>query len=98
MRLRPGELPGRAIAVFPFLKTRDPITLGSFTFRSTEETTGLDVDAAAHVREVADMLYLQDDLRIESAAYTTLPPLDLDKERTGHRGTETNPVHRGVLL
>jgi hypothetical protein len=77
--LRPGEVPGRAIAVFPFLKTRDPITLGNFTFRSTDDTTGLDAEDAAHVREIADVLYLQDDLRIRSATYAMLPALDLDK-------------------
>ena len=77
--LRPGEVPGRAVAVFPFLKTRDPITVGNFTFRSTDDTTGLDAEDAAHVREIADMLYLQDDLRIRSATYTMLPAVDLDK-------------------
>jgi hypothetical protein len=79
MTLRPGEVPGRAIAVFPFLKTMDPITLGDFTFRSTDDTTGLDAEDAAHVREIVDMLYLQDDLRIRSAAYAMLPAIDLDK-------------------
>ena len=50
--LRPGEVPGRAIAVFPFLKTRDPITLESFTFRSTDDVVvGLDPEDATHVRE-----------------------------------------------
>src|SRR5208282_5090169 len=34
---------------------------------------------SAHVREIAEMLYLQDDLRIRSAAYALLPTLDLDK-------------------
>jgi hypothetical protein len=80
MTLRPGEVPGRAIAVFPFLKTTHPITLGDFTFRSTDDTTGLDAEDAAHVREIADMLYLQDDLRIRSAAYAILPAVDLDKD------------------
>src|ERR1700729_2566020 len=80
MTLRPGEVAGRAIAVFPFLKTTDPITLGAFTFRSTDDTTGLDAEDAAHVREIADMLYLQDDIRIRSAAYAILPAIDLDKD------------------
>jgi len=35
MPLRPGEEPGNAIAVFPFLKTSEPIRLGSLIFRST---------------------------------------------------------------
>jgi hypothetical protein len=80
MTLRPGETPGRAIAVFPFLKTSDQITLGKFTFRSTDDTTELDTEDTAHVREIADMLYLHDDLRIRSAAYTMLPIVDLDKQ------------------
>jgi hypothetical protein len=74
MTLRPGEVAGRAIAVFPFLKTTDPITLGAFTFRSTDDTTGLDAEDAAHVREIADMLYLQDDLRIQSATTSRSVP------------------------
>jgi hypothetical protein len=79
MMLRPGETPGRAIAVFPFLKTSEPIRLGSFTFRSTDDVSGLEPDDAAHVRDVADMLFLQDDLRIRSASYALLPVLDLGK-------------------
>lgn len=78
MTLRPGEKPGAAIAVFPFLKTSGPVTLGSLTFRSTDDTHALIGEDAAHVKEIADMLFLQDDLRIRSAAYAMLPPLDLD--------------------
>src|ERR1017187_8069401 len=79
MTLRPGETPGRAIAVFPFLKTTEAIQLGSFTFRSTDETTDLGEEDAARVREIADMLFLQNDLHIRSASYAMLPVLDLDK-------------------
>jgi hypothetical protein len=79
MTLRPGETPGRAIAVFPFLKTTEPILLGSFTFRSTDDTTDLGEEDAGHVREIADMLFLQNDLHIRSASYAMLPMLDLDK-------------------
>jgi len=78
MTLRPGETPGRAIAVFPFLKTSEPIRLGSFTFRSTDDVSGLDMDDATHVREISEMLFLQDELRIRSASYALLPVLDLD--------------------
>jgi hypothetical protein len=79
MTLRPGEAPGRAIAVFPFLKTTSRIQLGSFSFRSTDDTSDLEKDDAAHVREIAEMLFLKDDLRVRSASYAMLPPLDLDK-------------------
>ena len=81
MTLRPGETPGRGIAVFPFRKTSESVRLGSFTFRSTDDTAGVDEDDAAHVREIAEMLFLQDDLRIQSAAYTLLPAVDLDKDK-----------------
>jgi hypothetical protein len=79
MTLRPGEARGRAIAVFPVLKTSEPVRLGDFTFRSTDDTTDLSQEDSDHVREVADMLFLQDDLRIQSAAYAMLPVLDLDQ-------------------
>jgi hypothetical protein len=79
MTLRPGEARSRAIAVFPFLKTSEPVRLGDFTFRSTEDTTDLSGEDSDRVREVADMLFLQDDLRIRSAAYTMLPALDLNQ-------------------
>lgn len=80
MTLLPGESRGPAIAVFPFLKTREPVRLGDFTFRSTEDTKGLGEEDAARVREIAEMLFLQDDLRIRAAVYALLPPLDLDKK------------------
>lgn len=79
MSLRPGEVPGSGIAVFPFLKTSSSIQLGKFTFKSTDDTSGLSDEDTAHVREVAEMLFLKDDLRIRSASYAMLPPLDLDR-------------------
>jgi hypothetical protein len=95
MTLRPGEVPGRAVAVFPFLKTSDQITLGRFTFRSTDDTTGLNAEDAAHIREIADMLYLQNDLRIRSAAYSMLPAIDLDKalRHLGHRSMSSTGAY-----
>ena len=78
MTLRPGEAPGPAIAVFPFLKTREPVRLGIFNFRSTDDTEGLSEKDSTRVREIAEMLFLQDDLRIRACAYAMLPPLDLD--------------------
>src|SRR5579863_3615869 len=83
MTLRPGETPGRAIAVFPFLKTTDPIQIGTFSFRSTDDTSDLEAEVATNVREIADMLFLKDDLRVRSASYAMLPPLDLDKGDPG---------------
>jgi hypothetical protein len=79
MTLRRGETPAHGIAVFPFLKTSESIRLGSFTFRSTDDTTDLSEEDSSHVREIAGMLFLLDDLRIRSAAYAMLPSLNLDK-------------------
>ena len=78
MTLRPGEAPGPAIAVFPFLKTREAVRLGNFNFRSTDDTEGLSEEDSTRVREIAEMLFLQDDLHIRASSYAMLPPLDLD--------------------
>lgn len=79
MNLRPGDIRGNGIAVFPFLKTSEPVQLGSFTFRSTDDISGLSDEDSAHVKEIAEMLFLQDDLRIRPACYTMLPIVDLDR-------------------
>jgi len=79
MTLRPGEVPGRAIAVLPFLKTTDSVRLGSLLFRSTDDTSDLPPEDATNVRDVAEMLFLKDDLRVRSACYAMLPPIDLDR-------------------
>jgi hypothetical protein len=55
--LRPGEIPGRAIAVFPFLKTTGAVCLGSFTFRSTEDINDLsEEDARPRERDQGNAL------------------------------------------
>ena len=77
-----GETPSHGIAVFPFLKTTHAIKLGNFTFRATDDTKGLEDEDAQHVRELSQMLFLKDDLRIRSATYAILPSLDLDKVET----------------
>ncbi len=77
--LRPGESPGRAIAVFPFLKTSAPVRIGSFVFRCTHDREGLTEEESVHVDDIAAMLFLQDDLRIRSASYAVLPTIDFEK-------------------
>ena len=74
MLFGPGEA-GGGIAVFPFLKTSEPVSIGSFIFRSTDDPTDLAEEDAKHVTEIAGMLFLRDDLRIRSASYAMLPPL-----------------------
>jgi hypothetical protein len=66
-------IPDYSIAVFPFLKTRQPVTVGDVALRSTDDTSDLAPAQAESVREIAEMLFLRDDLRIESSTYTVVP-------------------------
>ncbi|WP_156963710.1 HEPN domain-containing protein [Muricoccus aerilatus] len=68
-----------SIAVFPFLKTSEAVQLGNITFRSTEDVTCLPEDQASAVTEVAAMLFLKDQLRIDSSAYAILPFLEMER-------------------
>ncbi|MDZ4179677.1 MAG: HEPN domain-containing protein [Coriobacteriia bacterium] len=66
-----------SIAVFPFLRSGEPIKLGDFEFRSTSDLKGLTEEQATSVREVAAMLFLRDDLRIQSSLYAICPYIDM---------------------
>jgi hypothetical protein len=66
-----------SIAVFPFLKTSRPIKIGGHTFRSTTDVTDLAPEQAEAVAEIAQMLFVQGDLRVKSASYAIIPSLDL---------------------
>lgn len=62
-----------SVAVFPFLKTSRPVSLGRYVFRSTVDVAGLpDVQATA-VTEIANMLFVKDDMRVVSASYAIVP-------------------------
>ena len=67
-----------SFAVFPFLKTTDRIQIGGVSFRSTDDVSDLDPANAEHVRTIAKMLFLQDELRIRSASYALVPFVDMD--------------------
>lgn len=45
-------------------------------FRSTEDPNGLSVEQAEQLKEIADMLFLQDDLRIRSASFACVPSME----------------------
>jgi hypothetical protein len=66
------------IAIFPFLKTAAPILIGNLVFRSTEDVGDISPEDAQSLSEIPEMLFLQDDLRIEAASYAVLPWIDLD--------------------
>jgi len=65
-----------SIAVFPFLKTSEPVQLGRTLFRSTLDIEGLTLEQALAVREISAMLFLKDDLRVVSATYAVVPFID----------------------
>lgn len=66
-----------SIAVFPFLKTRGPVKLGGYTFRSTTDLEGLPSHQAKAVGEIAQMLFVHDDFRVKSASYAILPDIEV---------------------
>lgn len=67
-----------SFAVFPFLKTSGPVTIGPFTFRSTDDPSGLDPGDGARLREISEMLFVQDHFRVRSASYAAVPYVDLN--------------------
>jgi len=69
-----------SFAAFPFLKTRDKLSIGGLTFRSTEDTDGLTSEQVECIHEISEMFFLQDNLRIKSASYAVLPFIDLSHE------------------
>lgn len=69
-----------SIAVFPFLKTSARFHLGRLQFRSTDDVEGLPEEQGDAVREVAEMLFLKDDLKIASATFAITPPVDIDRK------------------
>ena len=66
-----------SVAVFPFLKTTECLSLGGLVFRSTDDMTGLPAEQQRAVQEIASMLFLQDSLRIKSASFAITPCVDL---------------------
>lgn len=73
------EVEPYSIVVFPFLKTTAPVDIGGMTFRSTDDLGGLSTNKARSVVEVAEMLFLQDHLRIKSASYSVLPFINVER-------------------
>jgi hypothetical protein len=62
-----------SFVVFPFLPTSQPIDLAGITLYSTDDTAHLSSENAKHVETIARMLFLQDDVRVKSATYATVP-------------------------
>jgi hypothetical protein len=75
-----------AVAIFPFLKTSALVRIGGYIFRSTEDVEGLPPNQANAIREIAQMLFAQNNLRVKSASYAILPALEVhsNDRRLGH--------------
>jgi hypothetical protein len=69
-----------SLAVFPYLKTSDVVSIGHLTFRPTDVINDeLTSKQADYVKDVASMLFLKDDLRIKSASYALIPFIDINQ-------------------
>lgn len=68
-----------SFAVFPFLKTSGPVSIANLIFRSTDDTGQLADKESVYLRDIAEMLFLKDDLRIRSASYAAVPYIDLNR-------------------
>jgi hypothetical protein len=71
-----------SVAVFPFLKTTAPVSLGHLVFRSTDDVAGVAEAEQKAISEIREMLFLQDNLRIRSATYAITPYVNLDTTET----------------
>lgn len=71
-----------SLVVFPFLRTSKAVSIGDLTLRSTDDRKGLPSEQATSIQEVAEMLFLQNDLRIQSAACAVIPYMDLADPQT----------------
>jgi hypothetical protein len=65
------------VAVFPFLMTSRPTAIGGHTFRSTTDLKDLPNAQAEAVKDVAQMLFVHGDVRVESAVYAIIPSVDI---------------------
>ncbi|MDD2714460.1 MAG: HEPN domain-containing protein [Candidatus Wallbacteria bacterium] len=70
-----------SLAVFPFLKTKKPVTIGKILFSSTDDTNGLTAEQKVLVDEIVNMLFLKDNLQIKAASYAFIPYIDMDHPR-----------------
>ena len=51
-----------SIAVFPFIKTQEPIKIGRFNFKSFNDSGAVSEETKNIINEVKEMLYLFDDI------------------------------------
>jgi hypothetical protein len=86
--------PPFTVAVLPFLKTSGPVRIGGHLFRSTTDVDSLSPDEAKAVTEIAQMLFVQGDLRVKSASYAVIPSMEIH----GQSDRLTQLVHLRAVL
>jgi hypothetical protein len=64
-----------AFAFFPYLVTRERVSIRGIEFRSNQDIAGLDADVQEHLTALSQMFFLEDGVRIEQmiCAYLELP-------------------------
>lgn len=65
-------------ALFPYLRTSEPISIGGIIFRSTQDTTDLSPDQAEKLRGALELFYLQDDIHISVCSYAVVPYVNIN--------------------
>ncbi|HUT30053.1 MAG TPA: hypothetical protein VMX13_09700 [Sedimentisphaerales bacterium] len=73
------ECSDRSFAVFPYLKTSDAVSIGELIFRSTDVADTLTPKQGEYLNDIADMLFLKDNLRIKSGCYALIPFIDMNQ-------------------
>lgn len=61
-----------ALAVFPYLRTFEPIKYRDLEFRSTEDTTGLPIDIVEHLNRLQKVFFLRDNLLLTRMSYAII--------------------------
>ena len=64
--------------LFPYLRTSEPVSIGGTTFRSSEDATGLSAEQAGKLQSAVELFYLQDDVRIHTCTYASIPYVDIN--------------------
>ena len=68
-------------AFIPYLKTGGPVQYRGLTLFSSDDLAGLDTGLADHVRTLASMFFLRDDLRIEKVTCAVVEAADAAEMR-----------------
>ena len=66
-----------SIAVFPFLKTSSPVSLGGVKFHPTGDFDGMTSEQRDSITEITKILFLKDDQQIRSPTFAVIQSVDI---------------------